>query len=514
MGTSVGDIDPWDVAEALGALVDKSLVQFDGNGSYRLLETVRDFARTRAAEAGETTRLQQAHARWWIDHLEAMDARQPSRASVELCSLYRNDLRAALETLDDELDLRYRLLALVGSNWDFGGHSDDLITFADRWVAGGPPDDDLELDWARCWPSAAAVWFRAWRDVDKRMARRAVDCLLAARDARGVMGSYATYALFNEYDDDVRRMKAAVALGSDAPRLFAVTAPWVVGKLHDVDVTARATSAPMYAALRTHHPFPEFAAPDVTKVWHSDDALARPPRPGDELFLLDRLLAVHVAGMNAMLRGDEDAVAAVVEVLRPYESLTMTSMWATGANALRSVLHDRALTDAEHNAIAWFTLAGETFHRYFSARVLLATGGRAYGDILWKLFERPGAGTVALPLLDIVTALHADDESGAAAAMSAVLRAEAAHPWPQGQYDIVELAAVLALRRGDATRAAELVHAARGSRVRQDVGFRYPDQRRWLAALDAPALEPLDGVPPDTGVDAALTALRAEYCSD
>lgn len=514
VGASVGDIDPWDVLDKLGDLVDKSLVQFDGDGSYRLLETVRDFARDRAEEAGETTRLRQAHATWWISHLEAMDARQPSRASVEICSSYRNDLRAALETLDDEFDMRYRLLALVGSNWDFGGHSDDLMTFADRWVATGPPDDDLELEWARCWPAAAAVWFRTWRDVDKRLARRAVDCLLAARDARGVMGSYAMYALFNEYEEDTRRLQAAVALGSNAPRLYAVTAPWVVGKLHDVDVTARVKAAPMYAALRTHHPFPEFAAPDVTNTWHSDQALARPPRPGDELFLLDRLLAVHLSGMGAMLRGDEDAVAAVVEVLRPYEGLTMTSMWATGTQALLSVLHDRPVTGAEHNAIAWFTLAGETFHRYFSARLLLATGGRSYGDILWKLFERPGAGTVALPVLDIVTALHADDDERAAAALRTTLEAHAAHTWPQGQYDIVELAAVLALRRGDADRAAELLHAARGSRARQSVSFRYPDQRRWLAALDAPALEPLEGVAADTDADTAIASLRAEYGID
>lgn len=509
-----GDIDSWDVLDTIGHLVDKSLVQLDDDGSYRLLETVREFARARADEAGETAGLRSAHAAFWIAHLEAVDARQPSRASVEECSRHRNDLRGALESLEDEYDLRYRLLGLVGPNWDFGGHSDDLVAFADRWVACGPPDDDLELVWAQCWPSAAAVWFRSWRNVDKAMARRAVDCLVHARDARGAMGSYATYVMFNPYPDDVRRMTTAVSLGVDAPRLFAVNAPWIVGRLHDVDVSARPRWAPAYAAVRTQHPFPEFAAPDITNEWHSDEALVRPPRPGDELFLVDRLLNTHVSGLLAMLRGDEDAVAQVAEVLRPYQNLMVTAMWFTGANALRSVLHERPLNEAEHNAIAWFTIAGDSFHRYVSGRLLLSTGGRRYGDALWKTFDRPGAGTVALPLLEMVGALHADDVPTAEALLGRVLTAEAAHPWPEGHDDILEMAAVVALRHGDEGRAVALVDAARVCRARRHNSFRYADQRRWLAALGTPTLEPLDTVVDDVAVPArAFATLRETYAA-
>lgn len=502
-----GDVDPWDVAEALGALVDKSLVYF-ADGTYRLLETVRQFALARTDEAGETVRLRRAHVRWWIDHLTSIDARQPSRESVELCSLHRNDLRAALDSVADDVELRLVLLALVGPNWDFGGHADDLITFADRWVAGGPPDDDLVVEWARCWPSAASVWFRSWRQVDKTLARRAVDVMLRARDARGVLGSYAMFAPFNPYDEDVRRMSAAVALGVETPRLFAVNAPWIVGRLHDVDVSARARWQPHYASMRLQHPFPEFAAPDITNVWPSDQVLARPPRSGDELFLLDRLLNANVSGQQAFLRGDDDALARIEELLGGYEHMAMTSMWRTGMTALRAVLAGRSLNDAQHAAVAWFTIAGSAEPRYLSARILLATGGRHHGDILWRSFDRPGAGTVVRPLLDLVIALHGDDLGAAEQSLAATLAAEEAHPWPAGHHDVLELAAVLALRHGDRDRAAALLEAARPVRARAGHAARWPDQQGWLAALEPPVLEPIGAIAPYLGARSPLDALR------
>ena len=210
-------------------------------------------------------------------------------------------------------------------------------------------------------------------------------------------------------------------------------------------------------------------------------------------------------------------MAQVAEVLRPYQNLMVTAMWFTGENALRSVLHDRPLNEAEHNAIAWFTIAGDSFHRYVSGRLLLSTGGRPYGDALWKTFERPGAGTVALPLLEMVGALHADDVPTAEAMLRRVLAAEADHPWPEGHDDILEMAAVVALRRGDHDRAAALVDSARICRARRHCSFRYADQRRWLAPLGAPSLEPLDGIADDESahgqcVRRAARRVRSAQC--
>ena len=70
-----GDIEPFDVAELLGALVDKSLVVAEPAGGtlrYRLLETIRQFAAEHRAEAGdgEAAVVAAAHSRHYLSVAE------------------------------------------------------------------------------------------------------------------------------------------------------------------------------------------------------------------------------------------------------------------------------------------------------------------------------------------------------------------------------------------------------------------------------------------------------------
>ena len=56
-----------DVIDSLAGLVDRSLVQFDPDrGRYRLLETLRQYAADRLAEAGETEEVRERHARHFL----------------------------------------------------------------------------------------------------------------------------------------------------------------------------------------------------------------------------------------------------------------------------------------------------------------------------------------------------------------------------------------------------------------------------------------------------------------
>ena len=85
-----GDIAVFDVAELLGALVDKSLVVAEPAGGalrYRQLETIRQFAAERLAEAGEDeAAAEAAHCQHYLSVAEAAapHLREPTRATGSL----------------------------------------------------------------------------------------------------------------------------------------------------------------------------------------------------------------------------------------------------------------------------------------------------------------------------------------------------------------------------------------------------------------------------------------------
>jgi len=91
-----GDVEELSVLEAIGRLVDKSLVQVeelpDGEVRYALLDTIRQFGRDRLADEGEADGTQARHLAWVRDLCEAADP-----------PLQRGDL-ATLIRLDDQLD--------------------------------------------------------------------------------------------------------------------------------------------------------------------------------------------------------------------------------------------------------------------------------------------------------------------------------------------------------------------------------------------------------------------------
>ncbi|HWL75253.1 MAG TPA: AAA family ATPase, partial [Burkholderiaceae bacterium] len=70
-----GSLDSWAVLDALGTLVDRSLVSVDAGEPvrYRLLETMRVFALEQLATAGETAALRARHARVLADLFATID---------------------------------------------------------------------------------------------------------------------------------------------------------------------------------------------------------------------------------------------------------------------------------------------------------------------------------------------------------------------------------------------------------------------------------------------------------
>jgi len=94
-------MDEWAVLEALGQLVDKSLVIAEGAGvpRYRLLETTRAFAIERLAASGETNAVLRRHAQGVVELLQRLAAGQlwVDRAYHGAFAAEIDNVRAALD---------------------------------------------------------------------------------------------------------------------------------------------------------------------------------------------------------------------------------------------------------------------------------------------------------------------------------------------------------------------------------------------------------------------------------
>ena len=95
-----GDIKPASMLELLTKLADKSLLRVEhsrGDSRYHLLVTIRDYARDRLAEAGESDSVRQAHLSYFTELVEAAAAR------IESVEAEGNGLELELDRLDTEL---------------------------------------------------------------------------------------------------------------------------------------------------------------------------------------------------------------------------------------------------------------------------------------------------------------------------------------------------------------------------------------------------------------------------
>jgi predicted ATPase/DNA-binding SARP family transcriptional activator len=111
---TAGDIDCTRMLELLTRLADKSLLQVDHGGRdarYHLLETVREYARERLAEAGEEARARRAHLRCFVGLVERagrrLDHREQDLGGDRGGSLSRggwgpDSLERTLDRLDTE----------------------------------------------------------------------------------------------------------------------------------------------------------------------------------------------------------------------------------------------------------------------------------------------------------------------------------------------------------------------------------------------------------------------------
>jgi predicted ATPase/DNA-binding SARP family transcriptional activator len=202
-----------DVLTHLSALVDKSLVIAEC-GRYRLLDTVRQFAAEKLAEAGEGDELRERHARHYLALVEAMEPRLFAGAVDP----------AALATIDRDIDniravfdrgtggeLELRMLYALHWYWFARGHFHEArrrtrsagVPPADAGSVSLPPPvqggagtapasagetpalHSIVLAKAKVAAANAAVWQGDWAAL-RPMIDEAVDVLRTANDPRAL----------------------------------------------------------------------------------------------------------------------------------------------------------------------------------------------------------------------------------------------------------------------------------------------------------------------------------------
>jgi predicted ATPase len=123
--------DEFDVLGVVGSLVDKSLVRHLDDDALRvrmaMLETLREYAAERLAEAGEDVATRQRHAAYFLSVAESCSEnlrRRGQLASLERLEADHDNMRAAVRWAAEsgDVDTELRLCAALSSFWHMHGH--------------------------------------------------------------------------------------------------------------------------------------------------------------------------------------------------------------------------------------------------------------------------------------------------------------------------------------------------------------------------------------------------------
>jgi predicted ATPase/DNA-binding winged helix-turn-helix (wHTH) protein len=199
-----GTQDEWDVVDALGGLVEKSMVVVEGDESprYHLLETGRAYALEKLSEAGETGDLERRHAGYlrqffdvaYDERVTSTDAKWRAKTDPEL-----DNLRAALKWSLVSGNDAVNGIALAGSSASVWAHRDahlhaeglrhvrSAIDYLNRTIAPGAE--------ARLWLGLVSLLpYQYAADDILASSERAVSlCRLAGND-RDLCGALLAYS--------------------------------------------------------------------------------------------------------------------------------------------------------------------------------------------------------------------------------------------------------------------------------------------------------------------------------
>ncbi|WP_371619256.1 NB-ARC domain-containing protein [Streptomyces sp. NBC_00454] len=179
------------VAPLLAALVAKSVVRRGADGSYRMLDTVREYGAMWRDEAGERDALRAAHAAYFTDLVRAAERDWLGPAQQEgyrRVAAVHGDLCAALDHYLDTAPARaLDLAARAGFYWACCGHLHAARGYLERALAAARPEEVSPLIRVRAlWALGVTLLLQGEQDQAHRLA---VGCEALAAGLDGEAGS-------------------------------------------------------------------------------------------------------------------------------------------------------------------------------------------------------------------------------------------------------------------------------------------------------------------------------------
>ena len=130
-GVAAGDgLSEHDVLDLLSGLIGKSLVLVEGGGGrYRLLETIREFARERLLAAGEEAAVRERHANWYLRLAERVEPSlvggPQQKLALDLLEADHENVRLAIAWslgAQERADVALRLCGALYRFWSRRGY--------------------------------------------------------------------------------------------------------------------------------------------------------------------------------------------------------------------------------------------------------------------------------------------------------------------------------------------------------------------------------------------------------
>ncbi len=337
-----------DTLDLLAGLIDKSLMQDDGDASeprYVMLETVREFGLERLAARDEAEAVAGAHATYFLDLAEtAANSASGAGGGAWLHRLAAEgfNLRAALDWFEGtgQADATLRMTSTLWHFWYRHGDLAEGRTRLERALAAAPPVVDPTVR-ARALRGAGVL---AWQSADYERSRQLLEEALAAYGALGDRTGIAWVlnglgCLFATQSD----AEAAEPLLTDALTLFQEIGDAVgiaqltanLGELavgqgrHDVAI------ARLEQALTMWRDVDDRVGATRAQVYLGQALLARDETARAEAVLLDALAAIRDIAYEQILPA---ALRAIAQLATRRGAATEAARWFGAEDRVRETL--------------------------------------------------------------------------------------------------------------------------------------------------------------------------------